>query len=699
MKKIMLMAMASILLSGCLDKMETIAPNDEGFEWVTPISSQRFLESDLEEGATEIKLKYNQGLSYTPDIDFNSQDVVDCFTFEDEQATADLSCFSEFYKQGDNRLQVQGSDFGTSVNFEIVSKGPNIAIRDVCFNDSPKCDVLPTEGTVDVLVEYRDASNITNTTLNGVDPYESQGNMRRYLVNTSETYEFVSENQYGLQSQIVYKAEGLYIEEIVDVRVDEEIIFNIKDIIAVGISNLVASGDLLEGLSNLEGPLNTRIRIDYLETGIGTIEDIYITDDFGNDADLAIKIKFEPEGEYIDSNNDIIDFDDVGLRVDLNIKLPWYLLFGINFDISMWVERVEVNSEVDVSIDSNSKIKLNLGDIQGSDVLSLYDVKSGDDNGIDIIGWLVQQPFLRGIILDIVQGVINRNLEEIVIGTTFEPDTNPPTEVEVLFEPVDLVVSNFSPDNIGNVFVGLKGFIKTNVAHPEVKPALGSFYVDDTNGLPEIPDDGSSLALSLNSNAVNQGLLSAYSSGITHITVMNGEVFLGPDATDELGSEGDFRVELYPSSAGQFSVEGDSIDKGYLEYNGAELTVWLKDEGIWKRLFLVDVDIRAGVILEVRESKLYMTIAETPTFVIRDITNLKASRKFKLPFGTINVAISISAEIIEDLISDAITFGIPQVAESELEIDISRLNLPRRLSTESLSTDEGHLQFELDVGE
>lgn len=125
MNRILSILCIGILMSGCI---EDFAPNPMGFAWESPDSTVTYRDDDLVENGTQVKLTYNAPLSYTPDIDFNSQDVAECFTFGDYEATADLYCFREFYKQGENRLQVQHENFGPSVFFDIETKGPSMEI-------------------------------------------------------------------------------------------------------------------------------------------------------------------------------------------------------------------------------------------------------------------------------------------------------------------------------------------------------------------------------------------------------------------------------------------------------------------------------------------------------------------------------------------------------------------------------------------
>jgi hypothetical protein len=706
MNRLSVILCLGILISGCL---ETVAPNPKGFEWENPKNKDIFYAADLGEGATEIKLTYTSPLTYEPDIDFNSHDVAKCFDFGATEAVADLYCFRDFYKQGENRFQVNHDNFGTSVFFDIESAGPSFAIREVCYEKSTQCENNPSSEMVDVLIEYRDPSGISLATLNGIDAYQSPTALsKRFLVSTSDTYTFITEDTLGTSSTITYKSDGQEINEIMEVRIDETFLGNIKDVLSEGISGiyLPAGDEGLEGLQNLDGGggLICSVSVKELRLGKIDINDIGISDS-NSDPQLTTDIVIEPANDYVFDDGSVDDFDDVGVEVlvDTRIRiLGCGRVFGIPTYLSLnglrlFIETLQVNSDVDVNI-INERFNLTLNDSSNGDAIVYFDSGLSDDNP-DLNGFVdffLGLGFVRDLILGIIQNVINENLEEIVIADEIETDNG--TSLSIELQPTSLYFIN-NQDNIGDMFIKLKGMVSTTVADSKVKPALGSYYVNDLPSLPVVPDNGSSLAVTVNSNLINQGLLAAYNIGATHITVMDEEVFLGTDATDSLGDEGDIRVELYPSSPGQFFLEGVDVNKAYLEYNGAVLTISIKDNNEWRELFLADVDIKAGVILSVRDSKLYMTIAETPTFSIRRITDLKAKRKVVTPFGTFYFAIKLSGVLIESLVREAILFGIPYVAESELKIDISKLNLPAKLTTEKLTTEGGHLGFDIGVNE
>ena len=697
-----------ILTVGCNTEVPMINKTSYNFEWVSPIENSTLINSDLEENQTEIKLTYDSlPIPSEIDINFNSQNVVECFEFFPNEGLADLNCFKGFFKEGKNTLQVMNENFGPKLNFNIEFQGPSFAIREVCYENSTHCDetISVSEGNVNVEIEYRDFSGIDSVTLNDVEPYLSVNeNTKRFLVELSDTYTFNSLDNFGNNSQIVYKADGQEISEILKVRVDETFIGNIKEILSEGISGIfLPEGDeSLQNLQNLDGGggLVCNVSVKELKLGKVEIKDIGISNSNSN-AQITTDILIEPINDYVFNNGSISDFSDVGVEVlvDTRIRLFGCGRFGslpIN-GLRLFIETLEVNSDVDVNI-VDEKFNLTLNNSSNGAALVYYDAGLSDQNPIlnGFVDLFLGLGFVRDLILGIVQNVVNSNLEEIIIGGEIKTESE--TSLGVFLQPTELFVKNNEVDNVGDIFIKLKGEVETLIRNEKVLPALGSYYVDDSE-LPLIPDNDSSLAVVLNSNIINQGLLSAYNIGVTHLTVLNEEVFIGPDVTDNLGSEGDIRIELYPASPGQFFIEGNDVDKAYLEYNGAELTVSIKNNENWKQLFLVDVDIKAGVLISVRDSKFYMTIAEDPFFDIRKITDLGAKREIKTPFGSLFVSFNITGQTVKKIVEEALIFAIPYVAESELEIDISELNLPRKLTTETVSTENEHLSFDIGIKE
>ena len=692
------MITVALLMTACVD--DIAPPNKNEFKWISPQEGSSLFEGDLQQNATEVKLQYTSLSPEPPTIAFNAHDVSGCFTFLPTEATADLSCFSDYFINGENRIKVNHDILGTEVKFTIDAAAPTLAIREVCYFDSTHCTLNPSEGLVDVLIEYRDSSGIASTTLNDIAPYASpSANSRRYLITTSDTYSFTSSDSLGAESTVKYKADGQQIDEIIDIRVDETFIGNIKDILGDQISGYsIPHGDpALDPLQRLDADTFglCDISVKAITLGDMEIKDIGISD--SSPAQLTTDIDIKPiDPNYTYNNGSVENTNNVGVDVTVEVRtIGFFCLAPISLgDMRIYIETMEVNADVELGV-SNGKFHLELHNPDSTNESALVMVDLGMDSALDgIIDWVMGLDFVRNLILGIIQKVINANLDEIHISKDIV--TAHGTSMNIALKPETIRVENNPDDNIGDMFISMSGAVTTLIPDPDVRPALGSYQVPD-DLLPVIPDNGSALAVTVNSNIVNQALLAAYNIGATHITVMNGATHLSPHVTDSMGVNGDLRVELYPASPGQFFTTHSTLDKAYMEYNGAELTISIKDAGIWKPLFLIDVDIKFGVILMVRDSKVYVTIAESPTFIIRKTTDLKATKKIKLPFGTINVAIKIDGEIIGNLIKEAILLAVPFIAETEVEIDISKMNLPSKMSTSTLTTEGGHLGFDIDV--
>jgi hypothetical protein len=245
-----------------------------------------------------------------------------------------------------------------------------------------------------------------------------------------------------------------------------------------------------------------------------------------------------------------------------------------------------------------------------------------------------------------------------------------------------------SGDNIGNLYVDLSGTFETLTSDSTIPPALGSFYVAD-DPLPTKADEGASLGVVVNANVINQALLAMYNTGATHLTMLDGKMHTGLGVTDELGDENSLRVELNPSSPGEFYLEGETTDQAFLAFRGAEMSVSRKTSGSWDSIMRLNVDIKAGVKMAVVDDFMTLTIAGTPEYVINHMDDLA--------FGRNNITALVGTGIVEFLVERIIEWGIPQVADTHLKIDVSKLGVSDKLYTESAKSYHGHLNFETSV--
>ncbi len=773
MKKIvslnLLVLLSALMLSSCV---EELVSDPYGFKWVNPSNGDVFYEDDVQPGATTIVLKYTSEPPAELSFNFNSQSVNNCF-YDSGQSTleADLYCLKDFFVQGENLLKVNKEAFGPQVSFIIDTKGPSFAIREVNYEqpgDSLSCaknDGGVNNRTVDITVEYRDPSPIVTSSLASYsDSYQpfladevalaasrsanlyasdnaplidsDNPNLRTFKVDVGCIYEFITEDAAGLTSVVRYRADGLEVEETVEARVD--------------VNFLQAIYELVEEFGS--GLTGTSPDAPYISTGDALITDVAI-----NAYELGALKFFRGENGGLDgfeidnegrllTNLDIVSDPDAGGTVkenpgaffDVDIRILGFI--PIN-NTRVWVDPLEIRAEVDLAVSAQGEFQVQLVEECSSIGLRNAEVDANGSRFLsDIIGLLIDGCLLKDlIILPLVNSTLLENaptelllsflLEngKVIVEDDLENDetmeerinscivsdvTNNCAVSEIEIKPTAFEVRSAVGDRSADILVSTSGSVKTLRGDEAVDEALGSFLIDEGQGLPS-PSDTAALGVTLNTNVINQGLLSAYNSGITHFVFAGGQLFTGAKLAKDLSNfeqvavvgvdgyvpnEGDRAVSLLPYSPGQFFIgEDDAVeaDKAYLEFNSAVMKVSIYSQGEWRDTHILDVDIRAGVIVAVENSVFNMTIAETPEFEIRSIIQDTEKIEITSSVGTIWIDASLSSDALNQLVNETLNFAIPYVAESALYVDVSKVPGFENLNTQKVTGEGGQLSFEI----
>ncbi len=711
MKGMIFVIFCSVILSGCISGMEN--PFSK-YLVVSPIMFDMITQEDIDSGF-EVVIK-------TPDdtvvpIYFNGQNVTSCFTWSGVIASSDITCMSDYIRQDRNTISVNPQSLfgGTTRYFTMDTEGPSVSIKTVCYLASGDC-TLSNTGDVAITVQYIDPSEVLSTTVNGITPHAENGTVRTYIIGVSDKYTFDSVDSLGYTSTHYFKSEGQRLDEIVNVRIDETMLGALIPLINEGASAkefgaLDKSDPIMEGVeAQILGLSNMLITVHYMKVGSFKIKEISIND---SNADLETRMTMEPLGTNWVNNNDIVETpSDVGVEVFMTMQdvlwcydpLGWipacqpcaHSAFDmcqnglIKTDMHMFIEKMNVNARVNDDIVTNGNFHIKLEKLaSGQDVLVMKDTcadncVAGEPADEGIMGWLISSSILRGMILTIVEDTVNRNLNEIELGSNFKFDSGSEAELSVR---VDTLTTDIgSGDNIGNMNIGLSGIFDTIVPDPTIAPALGSYHIED-DPLPSTEDDGSAMAVVLNSNAVNQAFLAMYNTGATHLTLLNGEVHTGLGVTDDLGKAGDLRIEMNPSSPGGFHLaQGTTNNLAFLSFRGAEAIVAAKQsDGTWSKVTRIDMDIKAGVMMGVEGGYLKMTIANTPEFTINHMDDINYKGQ--------NLAFFLNHGFIEKLLEVSLEWLIPYVADSRLTIDVGKLGIDK-LYTDKVDTKSGHLHFQ-----
>ncbi|CAA0105078.1 Uncharacterised protein [BD1-7 clade bacterium] len=244
-----------------------------------------------------------------------------------------------------------------------------------------------------------------------------------------------------------------------------------------------------------------------------------------------------------------------------------------------------------------------------------------------------------------------------------------------------------------------RGNVNTVEAQTGISQVLGSLYYEDDLLAPinNLESSTDNFAIAIHHNIVNQALASFYEAGLMHFTMLPGStageqgtpLFLGANATDELGSNGNTRVRLIPNSPATVELSGEETTQATIRYTNATVKTETRRDGAWDTDFTLVVDIQAGVLLSLDGQVLETTLLGSPQLEIKDV---------ETPDGL---------EFIEPLIqplADLITDGLlPLVTNTALRLDLTEFELPLelsdptkalQLSTEGIEANNGrHLSF------
>ena len=621
--------LASTQMAGCISGMENPFTD---YLVIKPLPTELVTKDQLSTYQVMVKLPSRES---TAPIYFNGQNVSSCFDFDTIPATAPLSCMSEYIRQDGNTISVNPSRLlkGTTRSFIMDTLGPYVNIKDVCYSGgsaSAAC-VLRETGNVEVKVEYSDPSSVATASLNDYSASEDNGKSKTFVIPIADHYVFQSTDNLGYTSMHTYARDGLGIDELFNVRIDETMLNELRPLInkgATGIEMGIADGSGEPVLEGIHINMGIQMAADVLYVQMGKFDMKVLSIDDDANANLHTKLMIDPIGvegvDWIKGNNIVENTNNVGVEVLLHINdytkcsgwtcgyqgwpgpfteaIPCPIpkwnrcnigLIGI--DMRMYIERIQVEGDVagkdGGEMVTNGKFSLDLIN-HDTDVMKMMDVKanlrvneSSGSSDQNIIEKIIESPAIRGMMKGMIVKIVNDNMDALDISKTFEFDTGAEMEVAALIEKL-ATDAGAGGDNIGDLHIGMSGAFSTIKSDTTIKPALGSYYVDDASGLPVAVDEGSNLAVTVNSNIINQALLAMYNTGATHLTLLNGKMHTGYQATDDMGSNGDFRIELNPSSPGEFKLEGISTDQAFIAFRGAEGILGRKIDGRgcrWRR--------------------------------------------------------------------------------------------------------------------
>ena len=548
----------------------------------------------------EYIISYKEAPEELPQIILNGHAVTEYFDQGESTATALGTDLEEYLVDGKNRLQVD-PPLGPKTTFIYDTKGPEVVILEAGNN------MVTGIAIDDVAIESLYLDNIP------VEMDENGGFTTSY--SPSDIYSFTAEDELGHSSLIQFRDTETLVGNAVKARVNQSglnfVAAETKRLINnLDFNALVAGTEIYSDVRN--GPLGTKRGREGHLTHLNMRIDELALDPTSNGIKLTGKLK----NVYVQFR--LVSY--LGILPDIVMKpaaiAPIAYLNGV-------VDLETENGEPKVVI---KELKLDLGLLRFTGALGVFDsiLQNLISNTVTLLDRRITNR-VREPIGDAVNSAI-----EDLIPSNYAFNVNG-VDMDAVFSLNHLNVTDNSID------LAVSGGLEALSPSPLIPDQLGSRYFSDdmSSAIPNIGD----LGVAINANVINQGLVSAFKAGITHLTIKNNNVQLNLPR-DDTGSEGDTRVLIDPVTAPYVSLsESGGESKLELKVHGLQIqSQKLQAEG-WQNNF--DAQLSAAVMIGV-------SVAADNTLSV----SIDSNPKLHFHRITVGKGADLNAEFAEGLIAD-----------------------------------------------
>jgi len=532
---------------------------------------------------TELIFSYRDAPEALPAVTLNGHDVSEFFSKGDTQAVALGDDLLPFIVEGTNRFQVD-PPVGPKSRFIYDTKGPEVVI------------VETTGSTVSGFTI--DSVATTSLSLNG-QPVElnEDGSFATDFAPTN-ILEFSAEDALGHTSSVQFRDDSLLIDSAVQARINQSGLdfaaAEAKQIInGLDFNALVAGTEVYSDVRN--GPLGTRRGREGRITGMAL--DVH-------------SLSFDPTSQGLRIRG---QFRNIAVR----FRLVSYL--GILPDIVLKPTAFAPIANLDglIALDvENGKPKLDIRDfsvdlafLRFTGALGVFDAILNNviSNTITLLDRRI-----TGRLKGPIGNAVNDALEDL-IPSSYAFDVNG-VGVDVFFDLDSLSTSNDA------ILVGVTGGLEAQDASALIPNQFGPRYLPGavSGPLPNIGD----LGVALNVNVINHALAKAFESGITHLTIQDGDIQLNLPRNDALGSNGDTRVLINPVTAPFVNLsEVNGNPNMALSVIGLDVNVQTKNNDVWEPTFSTQVSANVALGVAIGDdNNLNVAVNSAPAITFHNIS-------------------------------------------------------------------------------
>ncbi|MDX1695999.1 MAG: hypothetical protein R3208_19695 [Ketobacteraceae bacterium] len=568
----------------------------------------------------EITVAYKERPEIMPTVMLNGNDITALFNMAGAQASARGDAIAEYLVQGTNAIEVRSD--------------PTVARQFIYDTEPPKVVVQSAQRGSLVAIRGRvvDDAGADALRVNGLEvAVDGKGNFVAE-VTPADRYLFSVEDRLGYASEIEYRDYRLLYDDSLKARVNQSgLDFITREL--VGLVNALDFNELIGG---------TELYKSGIFRGELTSIDLY-----------ADSFNMDPQ-----SGNDLAL---TGIFKDVRVKLRLVNIIVIKPTMNVDTVRMTGNVLVGVSEGNPDIVITDLNvDLQN---VSFEGAMGGFDKFLGgLISGLVER--FEGRIGNAIKGQVNdllsRQLAEL-IPSTYELELSG-KRLQMHFNLKDIST------NDNSLFVGLSGGVLPLDRNTLIAEPLGPIFTSDALPQPKYEGD---LGIAVNTNVINQTLVAAYASGLTHLTLIGDEVSFDLPRFDA-ALPGTNRLLVNPSSAPfiQLQEEGGQSSTT-LDIRNLEILSQTRREGAWRQDFAVELDTSVEINVDINEdSTLAIHFVSQPRIDLLDIT--------------IGTGLTIPPEFVENLVRDEIPGIMDQVSQS-----LSGIRLPQ-LAGYILTADDFH---------
>ncbi len=662
---------------------------------------------------TDFIITYDRPIT-TADIYLNGNRISDEFNYGSSSAMAPIRNIRKYLREGENTLTVDPMAFGPTIKFTADTQGPTIIVSDAKITGS----------TMHVKGQLRDASDVSSLVLKKwkvLGIHEKTGIVQREQVGSNinipvkqdksfslngisvadtDIYTFESVDIHGLTNKKEYLAnnatgEAMKVSNAMRMAIGDTLVQSLRPFIASSLFNglrkmpidirdacwkdnnkpspeFPAAQDPNGGFcaadqtgSTFNPGLNPiRMNMPIIGNADTIVKRLHMVNDTSRQSTVLLNdFKIEANDRlYLDM--EITDID-----VSLIIKAG-----GILGDLTMSMQIAKTTVDTGVLVQAVNKkmhvemVNSNFG-LQG---ITTTELKVWGMNLTGIGNAII--PLLEGLIAgmlpDIINPILQDNLEKVVIGAKMLDEDDLTKEYFEYALNVETIKTDSTLGGANEMLVGLETWANVLSLDPKnANTAIGSVYVEDPIDISMVynaqAEGTANISFALSSNAFNQALAVIFNTGLSHFTLMDGEMFYGADPDQPAGTkDGQTRTRLYPGTPPFFILESLNGTTGgaaaaSIGYELATLYLDKFENGQWKNQITLEVDLSIAATIDQEDQIVKLGIHGTPSLNIHKTIN--------------NTGLPFTQKMLQTLVDAVFVYFIPSLNQNVFRLDMSQI--------------------------